>query len=216
MINLKLLPLNGLRSAHNALIAAGRAAWKQGLMCGYSGNLSMRIDEEHILITSAGCVKGLLKSDNFSLVSNSGEVLGGASRPSSEMALHLAIYAALPLCKAILHTHPAHLQALEMRGEKDFPKGNLFEADYWLQRLAHTPDFPPGDVRLGQACVAQLKEKPAPLPRGAWLSRHGLCAMGANIQDCLAFTEEMEHLARVQLLAAHQEAQMPDAALRHL
>lgn len=201
MTNLKLLPLNGLRSALNVLISAGRAASKQGLLCGYSGNLSMRIDQGHILITSAGSLKGLLKSGDFALISPEGSSLGGADRPSSETALHLAIYKAFPECKAILHTHPAHMQALELRKGSGFPAPDLFEAEYWLERLAQTPPYPPGDARLGASCVSKLKEKPAPLPRGAWLSRHGLCAMGENIQDCLAFTEEMEHLARVQLLA---------------
>lgn len=179
------------------------------MLAGFSGNLSLCPDNSHMLITCSGAAKGRLIKDDLAVLSlKNGNVLkSGSARPSSESALHLEIYKAFPQCKAILHTHPTYMQALELKlngrmGE--FLNIQLFEAEVWRQRLAFIQPLQPGDMAVAKEACQALRgsfNSELPLPCGVWLGQHGLCAIGPDLPACMSFNEELEHLAKVQLLS---------------
>lgn len=178
-------------------------AWQKNLMAGWSGNASLRL-EAGILITAAGAAKGFLRPEDCLLATAAGKRLSGG-RPSSESGVHLALYAKFPECKAILHTHPTALQALEAGSPetsnpcKALAALPLHEAAYWSAHFQYAPSFPPGRPEVARAVGAVAFN--APLPLGIWLARHGLVCMGETLLDCLCLTEELEHLAQVALAA---------------
>lgn len=208
-----------ISQAVRQIMAICRIAWEKGFMAGWSGNASMRLPENPrlLLITASGSPKGLLETDDCLLINLKGEKLAGQAKASSESRLHTVLYEAWPAVKAILHTHPAYLQALELAvsaGETEssrfltekFLNVNLHEALIWRGRLHFAANYPPGSAELAQSAVKAVldnmdkqKKEPA-LPLAIWLPFHGLCAMGKTLKDCLCLTEEFEHLARVQLL----------------
>src|SRR3954468_10189551 len=94
---------------------------QSGLVVGSGGNLSARIpDEDAIWVTAAGSWLDRLSRTAFAAVRVAeGEpaAVGGSSyrpaaiaerpiEPTSELALHLALYRARPDVNAILHLHP--------------------------------------------------------------------------------------------------------------
>ena len=68
--------------------------YQQGLLVASQGNLSVRLDAQHILVTAAGCCKGALTSKDLIVTDLSGRVVGGTGLPSSEIQMHLLL---LPL-----------------------------------------------------------------------------------------------------------------------
>jgi len=194
-------------AAAEAMVSIAANAWRQGMLAGFSGNLSMRLANGLILITCSGTAKGRLTENDLAVVTVSGKIVHGTKQPSSESLLHLAIYESYPACGAILHTHPPCLQALELKlpePEQKFLNLELYEARMWRKHLVWTPVCPPGDLMLAQASVNALRTaygRELPAPCGVWLSRHGLCAISSDISSCLGLSEELEHLAKVQLLA---------------
>ena len=193
-------------SAHE-LARVCREAWRQHLVSGCNSNASCRLAAPHaglLCVTASGSAKGRLSPNVCSLVdAASGCHLAGA-RPSSELGLHLALYAALPGCAAVLHTHPRHLLALSLalRHEADFLRLPLFEANVWRARLAFAPALPPGGAELAQACATAALSLPRAETGAVWLAGHGLCCFGPDLEATLCMSEELEHLAAVQLLAA--------------
>ena len=110
--------------------------------------------------------------------------------------MHLAVYAARPRCRAIVHVHPRHLLALSLRCPPEaMLRLPLFEADVWRARLGFAPALPPGGAELAQAVGRAAAERPA-----VWMAGHGLCCAGEDLTGALALAEELEHLAAVQLL----------------
>lgn len=182
-------------------------AWQKGLMCGWSGNASVRAPSGKIIITAAGSAKGFLGAADCLVLTKDGDISSGLGSPSSETGLHLAIYGACPECGAILHTHPGHLQALDLRnGAGAAPAITaipLYEAQMWGRRLYAAADSPPGSALLAEAAAAALPPGVL-LPAAVWLPRHGLCAVAKNLRDALCLTEELEHLAAVALAAPAQ------------
>ncbi len=194
--------------AARAIISTGAAAWKLGMLPGLSGNLSVRLSTGQILLTCSGTAKGRLNENDLAVVTQAGEIAAnGCAQPSSESDLHLQIYARFQDARAILHTHPPYLQSLALKlgnQDKDFLHLDLFEAHIWRKRMVWVEPAAPGSRQVGQKCVKSVEAvfgNTPSLPCGAWLAKHGLCAIGANLSSCLAFSEELEHLAKVQLLA---------------
>ena len=129
-----------------------------------------------------------------------GRPLRGES-PSSEAGLHLAVYRAHPESGVILHTHPPHLSALGLAVlAEERLQSPLFETAGYREKIAWVPALEPGSVELAEA-AASAADKPA-----LWLELHGLCVHGKTAADCLALTEELEHLGRVDLLTRRPTA----------
>ena len=182
-----------------------RDAWTQGLLSGCNGNASRRLPAPHegiACLTCTGAAKGRLAPQNCCLVEieSAAPLHGGPA--STESGMHLAIYRAKPQCGAILHTHPRRLLALSMRLEKEeegleeFLRLPLFEADVWRARLGFAPALPPGTKELADAVARASLDHPA-----VWMAGHGLCSTGATLAEALCLTEELEHLAAIQLLS---------------
>ena len=182
-----------------------RDAWTQGLLSGCNGNASRRLPAPHediACLTCTGAAKGRLAPQNCCLVeiASAAPLYGGPA--STESGMHLAIYRAKPQCGAILHTHPRRLLALSLRLEKEeegleeFLRLPLFEADVWRARLGFAPALPPGTKELADAVARASLDHPA-----VWMAGHGLCSTGATLAEALCLTEELEHLADIQLLS---------------
>jgi L-fuculose-phosphate aldolase len=174
-----------------------RDAWQRGLLSGFNGNVSLRLDAQTCAITCSGAAKGHLRPQDIALVElTQGKTLEGG-KASSELAMHLAIYRRCPHTQGIVHTHPRHLLALGLRlPESDFLAMPLFEAAAQRARLAFAPALPPGTEALALAV-----EEAACHAEAVWMAQHGLCSHGHTLVSALALTEELEHLAAVQLLS---------------
>lgn len=192
-----------------------RAAWEKGFMAGWSGNASVRLRSEPAgaLITAAGKAKGRLKEGDFVAVSLAGEKLWGEEKVSSESRLHTHLYEKLPQAKAILHTHPPFMQALDLALnpggadyinvlKENFLNTGLHESALWRGRLRFAKELPPGSPDLAESAAEAASGENWEPPLAVWLPRHGLCAIGGSLESCLCLTEELEHLAKTQLLSA--------------
>lgn len=179
-----------------------RDAWKQGLLSGCNGNVSQRFGGHApglVCVTRSGAAKGRLTAADCCLmdITTGAAVSGGPA--STESGMHLAIYRSRPDCNAILHTHPRRLLALSLRlagRQEDFLRLPLFEAEVWRAKLGFAPALPPGTTELADAVALAASSKDA-----VWMAGHGLCCLGRNLAEALCLTEELEHLAALQILA---------------
>ena len=180
-------------------------AWERGLLSGFNGNVSLRLGGR-LYVTQTGAAKGYLRENEVAELE--WPAVPGASvrvvcgRPSSECGMHVALYRANPEFAGIVHTHPRHLLALELVTPPEaFLRLPLFEAERLRAELGFVPALPPGSPELAEAVASAHAGK-----RAVWMARHGLCAAAAGDPEtalvaALAVSEELDHLACVQLLA---------------
>jgi L-fuculose-phosphate aldolase len=89
----------------NILIEAGKKLLSEGLVSGTWGNISLRLDEDHMLITPSGRpYEGLTVSDIVDVNYHTGKYEGNI-KPSSEKELHCEIYRTRKNINAVIHTH---------------------------------------------------------------------------------------------------------------
>ena len=184
--------LNGLDLVQHGC----RQAWLAGVMTGFNGNLSLRLGKHLMLVTASGIAKGHMEDGDVALAKMDGSLLAGPAL-SSETAMHVAVYKARPEARCVLHTHPGCLLALSVKlagrlgGMLDMP---LFEAAMWRPKLAIAGAFPPGSQDLADSVGKAAEKAPAVFMEG-----HGLCTAGTSLAEALGITEQMEHLAEIQL-----------------
>src|SRR3989304_7722333 len=88
------------------IIETGKNLYKKGFIAGLDGNLSIRLNSKEILITATGVFKGSLEEEDLVVVDYSGRIISGEKKPSSEMLMHLAVYAGRADIHACCHAHP--------------------------------------------------------------------------------------------------------------
>ncbi|GIF08046.1 class II aldolase/adducin family protein [Actinoplanes siamensis] len=155
-----------------------------GLVCGSGGNLSARIpDEDAIWVTASGAWLDRLSRASFAPVRvTDGELatIGALPppriEPTSELALHLALYRARPDVNAVVHLHPQTALLLDALGEHI----RIVTTDhaFYLRRVSTVPFRLPGTTELAALTAAMAADGTDCLV----LSQHGCVVMGDSVE----------------------------------
>jgi L-fuculose-phosphate aldolase len=178
-----------------ALCAAGRRLLEADLIAAAEGNLSARLPSGTFLVTPSGCSKATLQPGDLLEVDAEGRLVRGAGRPSTELPMHLAAYAARPDVAALIHAHPITAVAFTIAG-LPWPGDLVPEAAVTLGPVAIAPFAIPG--------TAAVPSSLAPLLAGhdvLLLTRHGALCMGRTVDEALGRMETLERVARMALVA---------------
>lgn len=185
--------------AASALIDAGRRLGARGLISAGEGNLSIRLDAERLLVTPTGARKDELVEDDLILLRPDHDPLAARSRngarPTSDLAIHLAVHAARPDVVAVAHAHLPASMALTLAGEVPDPIA-LPETAYHLPRLPFVPFAAMGSDELAARIASALSELPEPYPHAVLLERHGAVAVGLSLVQAVDRLELIEVLCR--------------------
>jgi L-fuculose-phosphate aldolase len=164
-----------------AIVAGGRRLAARGLIAGGEGNLSVRLAGGRFLVTPAGRRKDELQPEELVIVDADGRQSPDATglRPSSDLALHLAVYRARPDVVAYVHAHIPAAMALTLAGQVPDPAA-LPETALLLPRLPVVPLATPGSDALATALAAALTTPPEPFATAVLLERHGAVAVASG------------------------------------
>jgi L-fuculose-phosphate aldolase len=173
------------------VVAAAQAMARLGLVAGSSGNVSAR-EGDRIHITPAGLPYDEMTDADVVTLALDGAVVAGAREPSSERRVHLAVYAARPDARALVHSHSVHATAWSFLDEPlDIETEELEQAAGGPVLTA--PFAPTGGDEIARAAVTALGGRGAVL-----LGRHGVLALGsspARALDAAAIVERQAQLA---------------------
>jgi len=188
-----------LQTATEALILAGRRLGARGLISAGEGNLSIRLDKSRLLVTPSGRRKDELGADDLVVVRLDHPTGETRSRsgfgPTSDLAIHLAVYAARPDIGAVAHAHLPASMALTLAGEIPDPTA-LPETAHFLPRLPYLTQGAMGSLELADRIAAALAEPPEPLPGAVLLERHGAVSVGGTVEVAVDRLELVEVLCR--------------------
>lgn len=179
------------RDLRAQIVQFGRLCYERRLLVGLDGNLSVRLDAESVLCTRSGCHKGLLTDADLLVVSMSGERIRGEGAPTSELAMHLACYAARPDVQAVLHAHPPVAVAFTVAGQ-DLGRCVLPELVLTLGVIPTLPYERTGTAALAAQVGAAAREHDAML-----LDHHGAVVLGDSLLTAFCRLETVEHTAIV-------------------
>jgi L-fuculose-phosphate aldolase len=189
-----------LEAAAADIVAAGRRLGARGLIVAGEGNLSVRLGER-ILVTPSGPRKDELSPADLLLVPSDPEGLAEdldrpGVRPTSDLRIHRAVYAARPDVDAVAHAHLPSSLALTLAGRIPDPAA-LPETRLFIPRLPYLPFMAMGSAELADAIAASLADGLEPPAVAVLLERHGAVAVGSSLHAAVDRLELVDLLCRV-------------------
>ena len=183
--------MTDLRSMHETVLAASKELNDRGLVEGSSGNLSARIDENHVCMTPSSIPYDDMVLDDLVVVDLDGNVVEGDKGPTSEKALHLACYRRYPEIGGVIHSHAVYATMFAVAREPIpaaieevavYIGGDVPVADYTMT----------GTDELGEEVASRLGDRAAVL-----VANHGMVTVGPTLEKALHAARLVERTAQI-------------------
>lgn len=175
-----------------ALVDGSRAIGQTAMVVGSAGNLSIR-SGDRVLITPRGAeLDAVAPEDLVDVALTDGTISddhASTSRPSSEMPLHFAVYAAVD-AGAIVHTHAHYCTVLSTLVDELPAIHYVITAFGGPVRVASYETF--GTAELAASVSEALRDR-----RAALMANHGAVVAGRDIEHAVALAVQLEWLASV-------------------
>ena len=169
-----------------------RECGNRGLIVGSSGNVSGRLADGTMLITPSGADRA--SAPDLVTVSPDGAVPAGLT-PSSEWAMHSAVYRVCRDAAFIVHTHADACTALACLGS-DLPAFHYMVVQFGGADVRCAPYVTFGTPALAAAAAEAIRDRTACL-----LANHGMLVCGTTATQALSRAVLLETLCRQYLLA---------------
>jgi L-ribulose-5-phosphate 4-epimerase len=196
---------------------------REGLVIQTWGNASgIDIERGLMVIKPSGVPYASMKPQHMVVVSlESGRVVDGYLKPSSDTPTHLVLYRAFPKTGGIVHTHSLHAAAWA-QACRAIPAFGTTQADYWHGAVPCTRQMKPAEIKndyeanTGRVIVETFK-KLNPLEHPAVLvASHGPFCWGKDVRDAVRNAITLEFVARLAGETLHLNPEtkpMPSALL---
>jgi ribulose-5-phosphate 4-epimerase/fuculose-1-phosphate aldolase len=184
--------------------------FQRGITHGSTGNISVRLEDDDILVTPSGSSFGRLDPNDIVKVTKSGQFIGSLT-PTKELPLHKAFYETRGLKSgAVVHLHSTHSVALSMLPGIDEDSVLPSYTPYSIMLLGKVkllPFFVPGDPAMGDAIRGLAGKRSAVL-----LANHGPVVSGKDLESSVNAIEELEATAKLALILKGADAKALDNA----
>ncbi|MCY7483328.1 class II aldolase/adducin family protein [Paenibacillus alvei] len=174
----------------------GRRMYARSYVAANDGNISIKSDENTIWTTPTGVSKGYMTPDMLVQMDMKGNVLAGTYKPSSEVRMHLRVYAENPEVRAVVHAHPPAATAFAIAGI-DLDQAISPEAIVNLGKVAVAPYATPGTQEVPDSIAPYCKDYHAVL-----LANHGALTWGRDMTEAYFRMESLEHYALMYMYAS--------------
>jgi L-fuculose-phosphate aldolase len=174
------------------VVRIARKMTADGLVVGTSGNVSTRCGDL-VAVTPSGVDYDEMTVDQIPLVQLDGAVVDGEWKPTSELPMHLGVYARHDV-GAVVHTHSLHATALSLLRD-DVPAVHYQLAEFGGGvRVADYATF--GSDELADNVSEALTGTTACI-----LRHHGTIAVGASLSQAYNRARQLEWLCELWLTA---------------
>jgi L-ribulose-5-phosphate 4-epimerase len=169
---------------------------RNGLVAWTAGNASGRdADSRFVVIKPSGISYDELTPADLVVVDESGKVMEGDLRPSSDTLSHLVIYREMPDIHGVVHTHSTFATAFAAVG-RAIPAVLTAIADEFGGPIPCTGYARVGDEEIGRAVVDEIGKSPAIL-----LRNHGVFTVGSSVEAAVKTAVMVEDAARTVYFA---------------
>lgn len=181
------------------MVATANRLGELGYVTSHGGNLSMRVDENLVLITPTKVAKRTIVFDDICAVDMEGNVLHAAPgrKPTGEWPFHIRILAKRPDIKGVLHAHPPILTGFAIAGGDLMERAFLPEPVIEVGPMVMVPYAEPLSDELAMKFDDSIGRS-----NGFLMENHGMLMVSPNgVWRALELTEMMEAAAKSIIVA---------------
>ena len=171
----------------------GRRMYQRNMVAANDGNISVKIREGEYFCTPTGVSKGYMTPDYICRVDAAGNLLEAnpGFRPSSEMKMHMRVYARRPDIGAVVHAHPPYATSFAVMGAP-LDQPIISEAVVSLGTVPVAEYGTPSTDELPEALEKYLPDYDAVL-----LEHHGALTYAADLTTAYMRMESVEFYAQL-------------------
>ncbi len=183
-----------LEHERHLVVEYGKKVSQNGLTEGTSGNLSMVNRAEGLFAISPSGMDyfDIQPQDVVVLKLDDASIVDGGRKPSSEWALHQAVYQAKPLASGVIHTHSTYCTTLACM-QQAMVAVHYIIAACGASRVECAPYATFGTKELSENVVNSMGGANAVL-----LANHGIVVCGKGLGEAYALLKNMEYVAEIQ------------------
>jgi L-fuculose-phosphate aldolase len=177
-----------------AVAAAARRLAAAGLLIGTAGNVSLRVSDACVAVTATGIRLAEARAEHVTIVDGDGRVVAGEFAPTSELELHLGVYADHEAA-AVVHTHSVQATVVGLVVDEvpvvhyqQLPLGGAIPV---------VPFAAFGTTELAHNVLVALRGK-----RAALMANHGAVALGSDLDDAVENILLVEWICEIYRTAA--------------
>src|SRR5512140_38413 len=184
-----------LDEAITGMIEVGRRLDTLGYVPANDGNLSVRLAPREIVATVSGVKKGFLTRRDFTVIDPEGQPLRGGPPVSTEVRMHLRLYAMRADVNAVVHAHPPTATGFAVAGIP-LQQCVLPEVVATIGAIPLAPYATPSTEELPDSIAPFVADHDAIL-----LSNHGAVTYGAGLTAAANRMETVEQFAKILFVA---------------
>lgn len=185
-----------LNEKRTQIIQYCRKLYDKGYLPGIDGNISMRVDENSILITPSGLGKDLVTEYDLVLVSLDGQTLSSNDNPSIETPMHIAAYKQAKETNAVIHMHSPYVTTFAIARQPIDTRYAPF-AHAHLGEIGYVKYNTPGTSVFHEEVTGFIKEG----HKVMLLESHGSMILAENMERAYAKADLLENYAMMLLSA---------------
>lgn len=179
-----------------SVLETAKKAYREKLMAGTSGNMSMYYREKGwMIITPSSYDYEIMEEKDIVVTDLEGQVVEGCHMPSSEWRMHAEIYKHLPHVKAVVHTHSPYATSFAVN-HQEIPVVLIEMIPFLKGKLEVSPYAAQGSAQVGLNAVPILERKNACL-----MANHGVVAVGETMEAAYVNSVYVEDTARIYHMA---------------
>lgn len=168
----------------------------RNMLSAADGNISLRLNNNEILITPSGIAKAFMQAEDMAIVTLDNKIIVG--NPSSERLMHLEVYHTCPQAQAVIHAHPVTAIAWSIAK----PQLKKLPSDCLSEVILATGDIPFVDyARPGTQAMGDVLKPYLPQHRAMILRRHGALTWGNDLEEAYRGMERIENSAQILMTA---------------
>jgi L-fuculose-phosphate aldolase len=177
--------------ARSGVCEAGKRLLRENLVSGTWGNLSLRMDDENMIITPSGKAYESLTSEDMVLVNYRTLSWNGKNKPSSEMRLHASVYAERKDINAVIHTHQSSASTVAAARREVPPI--LDDMAQIIGPSVRVADYAlPNTKKIVKRTLRALRGRNAAL-----MANHGAVCIGRDMEEAFVVCQVLEKACRV-------------------
>jgi len=178
---------NLISAAQRDICAAGLRLVKEGLVARTWGNISIRIDEQTMVITPSGVKYEDVRPEHIVIINLNDGSFDGDVKPSGERKLHMEIYRNQPGSGAIIHTHQLNASVCSA-ARKDVPVLSASDREILGTDIVRCGSYGlPGTGKLTMETVKAVGGS-----KCALMANHGAVCIGKDIDEAFAVSSVLE------------------------
>ena len=167
-------------------------AFDQRLFAGTSGNLSVYLREEDLMLITPTCVRyETMTAEDIVCIKLDGTLVEGKYAPSSEWRMHAAVYEKMDGVNAVFHTHSPYATSFAVV-KKPIPYILIEMAPFLGGDVPCASFARPGTRELGLSAIEVLHNR-----NGCLLANHGVLTVGEDLPQAFIRAEYVEDAAKI-------------------